>query len=541
MIQIVTLIYYNLELFATINMTIKKWSEHMKKIIMVIVVVLLIINNPVYGMDVPINISDTNPTVGQTITVSGITNIDMLISIKAIDGGGNIIYFNVVKSDTEGNYNDTLVVPDKPGQSVTIIAGSGNDIQTAQFNIQKKSSGSNNSKEPSSEILKPIVPQPKIDIKTGEVIVSLEAINFENVFQQMPENEDGRKTMEIQVPLVQDAKHYNVEMPSEVLADSTDKEIKINTDIGSIVLPGNMLSEEGEMSGNISLNFGKANKEQLDEETRNKIGDRPVIEISLEKDGNKISWSNDKTPVTITLPYIPTEEELQNPEKITVWYIDGEGNIIAVPNGRYDEETGMVIFDVTHFSTYSVVYVDKTFKDLDNHLWAKNQIAVLASKGIINGTSQNTYAPSMNITRADFITLLIKTLDLKANFTDNFDDVYESDYYYKPIGIAKALEITNGSGNNAFKPNKKITRQEMMVLAEKALTRKGMLEKADIESLDGYQDIDQIAAYALDSIAKLVQDGLIRGHNYRINPKDYTTRAEAAVFLYKVYNKDRIS
>ena len=38
---------------------------------------------------------------------------------------------------------------------------------------------------------------------------------------------------------------------------------------------------------------------------------------------------------------------------------------VLVPSGRYDTATGMVTFSTTHFSNYAVVYVTKTFDDLE--------------------------------------------------------------------------------------------------------------------------------------------------------------------------------
>ncbi|HBN85875.1 MAG TPA: hypothetical protein DDZ89_18765, partial [Clostridiales bacterium] len=58
---------------------------------------------------------------------------------------------------------------------------------------------------------------------------------------------------------------------------------------------------------------------------------------------------------------------------------------------------------------------------------------------------------------------------------------------------------------------------------------------ADLSVLDSFKDKNQIADYAKDSIALLVEEGLTKGSNNSINPSGTTTRAEAAVFLYKVY------
>jgi len=110
-----------------------------------------------------------------------------------------------------------------------------------------------------------------------------------------------------------------------------------------------------------------------------------VVELKLISDNKIIEWNNPDAPVTISAPYTPTKEELADPEHITVWYLDGEGNIVEVPSGRYDPATGMVTFNTTHFSHYAVAYVTRIFDDLESAVWAKESIEILASKGILKG------------------------------------------------------------------------------------------------------------------------------------------------------------
>jgi len=162
----------------------------------------------------------------------------------------------------------------------------------------------------------------------------------------------------------------------------------------------------------------------------------------------------------------------------------------------------------------------------------------LASKGIINGTSKNTYSPVANITRADYLVLIVKTLGLTARFDGNFDDVEPGTYYYEAIGIAKELGIATGVGNNLFNPMENISRQDMMVLTARALEKyKGLKAADDTAVLNKFYDKGDIAEYALDSMATLVKEGLIAGSGDKLNPKAFTTRAEAAVILYRIYNK----
>ena len=76
-----------------------------------------------------------------------------------------------------------------------------------------------------------------------------------------------------------------------------------------------------------------------------------------------------------------------------------------------------------------------------------------------------------------------------------------------------------------------------MVLAERALRMLKKLETHGADSdLDRFEDKSLIADYAIDSIASLVKEGLIVGSAGKLNPLDNITRAEAAVFLYRIYN-----
>ncbi|MDR9787245.1 MAG: S-layer homology domain-containing protein [Peptococcaceae bacterium MAG4] len=181
--------------------------------------------------------------------------------------------------------------------------------------------------------------------------------------------------------------------------------------------------------------------------------------------------------------------------------------------------------------------MDKTFDDLGSVTWAKKQIEVLASKGVLKGVSQTEYAPQAAITRADYLYYLVRTLGVNARVDENFEDIKGDAYYFREIGIAKKLGITNGTGNNRFSPDEPITRQDMMVLTGRAL---GMLKKLELEGtssdLDRFADKSLVTDYAVESIATLVREGLIVGTGDRVNPLGKTTRAEAAVFLYRIYN-----
>ena len=64
------------------------------------------------------------------------------------------------------------------------------------------------------------------------------------------------------------------------------------------------------------------------------------------------------------------------------------------------------------------------------------------------------------------------------------------------------------------------------------------MESMDVGGLlDKFSDKGDIAEYALDSLAALIKENLIVGSNNKLNPRANATRAEAAVFLYRIYSR----
>ena len=349
----------------------------------------------------------------------------------------------------------------------------------------------------------------------------------------------GNKTITVNVARVEGADRYILELPKSILAaDTAAVKVKIETPMGTIVAPGNML-KTGEISGsNVQLTIGFADNAALNGDLKQSIGSRPVIEVNASVDGRDCEWSSPEAPITVSMDYKPTDEELANPEHITVWCIDRNGNTAAVPSGRYNPATGQITFTTTYMGRFAVAYVNKTFSDIGRYSWAKNKIEVMAAKGIIEGTAETTYEPEQSIKRADFIKFLVKALGLSAEIDGNFGDVKTGSYYYEAVGIAKKLGITKGVGDNKFDPLEPISRQDMMVLVEKALKIAGKPVEAGSDSdLAAYKDAAKVSGYAADAAAALIKDGIIRGSNNMINPKAQLTRAEAAVVIYNLYNK----
>lgn len=367
---------------------------------------------------------------------------------------------------------------------------------------------------------------------TAEQLKGLESLTGSNT--------TSHKTVTIHA--VNGATGYALSIPSAFFQNNNGiKQLVIQTPLGTLIVPKDMLENSDlSKSNNVVLSVHFADTSTFSSDLKNSIGNHPVIDLNIEIDGQKLTWHNDKSPVTVSVGYQPSAEELLHSEHVNVWYIDDNGNVQRVPSGRYDAATGLVTFQTTHFSKYAIVYEIKSFADITDIAWARKAIEVLASKGIINGITDTTFGPSNHITRADFISLLVRTLGLKADYADgaSFDDVKASDYFFNSVSIALKLGITNGADGNRFMPNAPISRQDLMVMTVRALQLSNKLVlTSEASGLDAFTDNKDVANYAKESVAALVKQGIISGDGTYLRPTDSMTRAEAAKLLYELYTK----
>lgn len=217
-----------------------------------------------------------------------------------------------------------------------------------------------------------------------------------------------------------------------------------------------------------------------------------------------------------------------------------EGDITQINNSNRPASSipnvNVEMVDPNTIQTQKPADTAKGFADIDGVPWANEAILALSKRGVIKGTSETTFSPDDSIIRADFITLLMRMLDIDGGDVTEaaFDDVDMNEYYAEPVCRAKALGLITGVGDNKFDPTGYITRQDMMTMTYRALS---VLNMADFEAADlgGYPDRADIEDYAFESVSKMVGAGYIKGDEQgRLNPTASTTRAETAVFLYRM-------
>ena len=178
-----------------------------------------------------------------------------------------------------------------------------------------------------------------------------------------------------------------------------------------------------------------------------------------------------------------------------------------------------------------------TFSDIKIHA-NKAAIEELASRGIINGMSKDTFAPNKTMTRAEFAAIVTRALGLTAKDTKVFSDVPSSKWYAGYIGTANSSGIVNGVGNGKFNPEGTITRQEAAAMVARAAKLCGLDTTMDAVAtrnmLAQFGDYRSAASWATESLAFCYSAGILDQSDLNIQPTKAILRCEIAQMLYNM-------
>ena len=175
-----------------------------------------------------------------------------------------------------------------------------------------------------------------------------------------------------------------------------------------------------------------------------------------------------------------------------------------------------------------------SFNDVEKNHWAYKAVEALTSKGIINGTGKNEFSPDKNISREEFVKMIITASGKSPIYTDSaFTDV-DKDSWYAPYVYSAVKEgYIKGESETLFGSGKNITREDMAVI----LVRCGG-EKINSSSREyvPFTDDADISDYAKEAVAALFKGGFADGNgDGTFAPKAFATRAEAAKLIYKIF------
>ncbi len=178
----------------------------------------------------------------------------------------------------------------------------------------------------------------------------------------------------------------------------------------------------------------------------------------------------------------------------------------------------------------------KKFLDLATVPWAQTEIEALAAEGVIDGVATNVFAPDANVTREQFVKIIVNAFGLKGTGKmAQFADVDSKEWYSPYINVAVELGIVNGKNAEEFGIGENITRQDMTVIMYRV--GKYVNKKLAPVSSREFSDKASLPAYAVEAAQALYKAGIINGVADGVfGGAELATRAQAAKLAYTLRN-----
>ncbi len=170
------------------------------------------------------------------------------------------------------------------------------------------------------------------------------------------------------------------------------------------------------------------------------------------------------------------------------------------------------------------------YSDVPENHWAYNEIKSAGEIGFMSGMGDGTFGLGQNITRAQFVSMLVRMFGWQQAQGDSYDDVNPSEWYYNDVMTASAMGALGDE--SSFRPNDNITREEIAIMLVRAL---GYDELAE-ELSDIYLPFNDV--FSNKGYISIAYDfGIISGRSGDIfDPQGTASREDAAAMMVRCYN-----
>ncbi|MBP1992978.1 cadherin-like beta sandwich domain-containing protein [Paenibacillus eucommiae] len=406
----------------------------------------------------------------------------------------------------------------------------------------------------------------------AEATAMLHADSLTKAFSILKGKTKGSQTILFEIPGTEAIR--NVGIPARLLTAAANENpnalIKIKTENASYTLPINfptLTAQLKQLGGKLEQatvfitmeTITGAAKEQMAQQAKaagmTLVGDIIDFTLSIEVDGNKQVFTDfGRTYVSRSIVAAGTESDRgSDMDMATAVRINPQTGEFSFVPSTFTTTNGLTEVHIfrTGNSLYTIAQSKKSFADLQGH-WSQTDVELLASKLIVNGQTEADFVPEGNVTRAEFVSLIIRALGLEedsmpaqinvpTNTQTNppaFTDIAETDWFAGAIGAAVKAQIVSGFEDGTFRPNDTITREQMAVMlsnallfANKPIAVAGKL----LPLLAVFEDKSAISPWAQVAAAQMLESGMMTGiTEHQFAPQDKATRAQAAVVIKRM-------
>lgn len=205
---------------------------------------------------------------------------------------------------------------------------------------------------------------------------------------------------------------------------------------------------------------------------------------------------------------------------------------ITVQNADDTSVTSSVKIIVKQAEDYPFTDVQDTKQYFFNAVYGLND---MTGHTVVNGTTDTTFSPAADVTRAQFVTFLYRAAGepiVKQTSLNKFADVSSDAYYAKVIAWAVDNGITYGTDDTHFTPNATVTRAQAATFLYRAYGKSSdRLGNAD----SNFTDINGSDYYAT-AVRWGVANNIIFGTTATtFSPSDNCNRGQAVTLIYRAF------
>lgn len=199
-------------------------------------------------------------------------------------------------------------------------------------------------------------------------------------------------------------------------------------------------------------------------------------------------------------------------------YVQGYPNGTVKPAGNITRaETAAILFRLMDDASRKTYYSTKSgFRDVASGSWYNTYVATLNNAGVITDSSNGCFRPNEAITRAELAAMLAKFSETTgaANY---FNDVSAKYWAANAIAICAKLGWITGYPDGTFRPDKNVTRAELMAMINRATGRAPKSADAFLPGMKTWIDNTSDKWYYLD-----VQEAT-NSHSYTVKGSETWT------------------
>ena len=199
-------------------------------------------------------------------------------------------------------------------------------------------------------------------------------------------------------------------------------------------------------------------------------------------------------------------------------YVQGYPDGTVKPAGNITRaETAAILFRLMDDASRRTYYSTKSgFRDVASGSWYNTYVATLNNAGVITDSSNGYFRPNEAITRAELAAMLAKFSETTgaANY---FNDVSAKYWAANAIAICAKLGWITGYPDGTFRPDKNVTRAELMAMINRATGRAPKSADAFLPGMKTWSDNTADKWYYLD-----VQEAT-NSHSYTVKGSETWT------------------